>query len=147
MTGPWYSHEVVVVLPAVSVAEPVRVLSFTSFGGVRYLDGRDHPSRKFMEKQVRRTYRVVESRITTTGRTGEGCRWWLVRSTVVCQWVIPRPKERDRVLLARFNRRWLESQDPALVAAIQRCAKFAGLELDPTEVNDLLTRVLSRSGG
>jgi hypothetical protein len=144
MTGFRSSREVVMVLPATSVSDVVHVVKGSATGGVRSLDDLDFRARQLQAKEVRRTYQVLESRTTRTGTTGSGARWWLSRTTVVCQWLVPRHAARDRVVLARFDRRWLETGEPSLADAIEHCADHFGLHIPRDDIDHLLSRARPR---
>jgi hypothetical protein len=135
------SQDLVVVLPSISVAQPARVLSSSRGGAVKVLDDRDHVARKLIEKETQRTYRLIESRATTTGRRGSGSRWWIGRITIVCQWVIANEAGRDQVLLARFSRRWLVQDVPGLARAIRRCSEASSINLLLEDTQSVLEAV------
>lgn len=139
------SPDLVIVLPATSVAEQPRVLSSSRAGPVKVLDDRDYEARKLIAKETQRTYRLIESRVTGTGQRGSDNRWWVGRTSVVCQWIVPRDSQRDQVLLARFSKRWLTSDLVGLARAIRQCAVTSQVDLPDADVRPLLEAARSGS--
>lgn len=139
------SPDLVIVLPATSVAEQPRVLSSSRAGLVKVLDDHDYEARKLIAKETQRTYRLIESRFTGTGQRGSDNRWWVGRTIVVCKWIVPRPSQRDQVLLARFSKRWLASDLAGLATAIRQCAVTSQVDLPDADVRPLLEAARSGS--